>query len=100
MSDILDKAVAALAEKLSGSSIGMVAKFVIENEGAVVVDGNQNPPAISKGEGDAMVTISASQETFQELMSGQLNATAAYMGGKIKIDGDMGAAMKLASALA
>jgi putative sterol carrier protein len=41
------------------------------------------------------VTIRASQETFTAIASGEQNPTTAYMTGKIKIDGDMGAAMKL-----
>ena len=33
-------------------------------------------------------------------MSGDLNSTAAFMQGKLKVDGDMGMAMRLASILA
>ena len=33
-------------------------------------------------------------------MSGDTNPTSAFMTGKLKVDGDMGMAMKLASALA
>lgn len=100
MSEVLDKAVVALTEKVSGADLGVTAKFVIEGEGAVMVDGTQSPPNVSAGDGDAEVTITATQDTFEELMAGDLDATSAYMGGRIKIDGDMGAAMKLASILA
>jgi putative sterol carrier protein len=41
------------------------------------------------------VTIAVSEENFQKLISGDLNPTTAYMTGKLKIKGDMGAAMKL-----
>ena len=40
-------------------------------------------------------TISASEETFEQIASGDQNAITAYMTGKLKIKGDMGAAMKL-----
>ena len=40
-------------------------------------------------------TISASEETFEKIRNGEQNPTSAYMTGKLKIKGDMGAAMKL-----
>jgi putative sterol carrier protein len=48
-----------------------------------------------EGAGDADCTFSASEETFEKITSGEQNATTAYMTGKLKIKGDMGAAMKL-----
>jgi putative sterol carrier protein len=44
---------------------------------------------------DADATISASQEVFQEIVAGERNPQAAFMMGKLKLKGDMGAAMKL-----
>ena len=41
------------------------------------------------------MTIAASAETFARIIAGTQNPTMAYMTGKIKVDGDMGAAMKL-----
>jgi putative sterol carrier protein len=45
------------------------------------------------------VTFTATPETFQDILSGALNPTSAFMSGKLAVDGDMGAAMRLASAL-
>jgi putative sterol carrier protein len=50
---------------------------------------------VSEGAEDTDVTISATEETFQGIASGSQNATTAYMTGKLKVKGDMGAAMKL-----
>ena len=44
--------------------------------------------------------MSADAETFREILDGSLNPTAAFMSGRLKIDGDMGAAMRLAPVLA
>jgi putative sterol carrier protein len=44
--------------------------------------------------------MTADAETFQAIIEGELNPTAAFMSGKLTIDGDMGTAMKLASAMA
>ncbi|MGB0439385.1 MAG: SCP2 sterol-binding domain-containing protein, partial [Paracoccaceae bacterium] len=49
---------------------------------------------------DADVTLSADVETFQAILEGEMNPTAAFMQGKLTVDGDMGAAMQLAQALA
>jgi putative sterol carrier protein len=76
---------------------GMTNSYVFEIDGAGtwkvdVADGNVS---VTEGGGDADATISASEETFGQIASGELNATTAYMTGKLKIKGDMGAAMKL-----
>ncbi|WP_171207685.1 MULTISPECIES: SCP2 sterol-binding domain-containing protein [unclassified Ruegeria] len=96
MSDILEKAAAALNEKLSGGDFDASAKFAIEGEGAIVLDASG--ARVSDDEAD--VTLSADAETFQEILSGGLNPTGAFMSGKLSVDGDMGIAMKLASVLA
>jgi len=44
-------------------------------------------------------TVVISAADFTSLVTGKLNPTAAFMGGKLKIKGDMGLAMKLQSIL-
>ncbi|MCI2398078.1 SCP2 sterol-binding domain-containing protein [Aliiroseovarius subalbicans] len=94
MSDVIEAAVAALNEKMDGGFAGS-AKFVIEGEGAVVVDGN----GARASDDDADVTLTADAEAFQDMMSGALNPTTAFMTGKLAVDGDMGLAMQLGAAL-
>lgn len=96
MSDILDQAVTALNEKLSGSDFGGSAKFEIDGEGSILMDADGARAA----DDDADVTLSADVDTFQGILSGDMNPTTAFMSGKLKVDGDMGLAMKLASVLA
>ena len=69
--------------------------FDIEGEGQWRVDVRDNKLTVNEGGGDADVTITTSGETFDKIASGEQNATTAYMTGKLKIKGDMGAAMKL-----
>jgi putative sterol carrier protein len=69
--------------------------FDIEGAGQWKVDVDDGKVAVTEGGGDADTTISATEETFQKIANGEQNATAAYMSGKLKIKGDMGAAMKL-----
>lgn len=94
MSDIIDGAVRKLAAKLEGGFDG-TAKFEIDGEGAIIVDGD----GVRAGDGDADVTLGADADTFREMLDGDLNPTSAFMGGRLRIDGDMGLAMKLGAAL-
>ncbi len=91
----LAKAVEALREKVAGAdSFGSTVLFDFDGDGAVFVDGNQEPPVVEAASGqEADCTITASEDVFREMMEGDLDPTAAYMTGKMKIDGDMGAAM-------
>jgi putative sterol carrier protein len=96
MSNVIDAAVSAISEKMGGGFDGS-AKFVIEGEGAVIVDGGGVRAATDDDAAD--VTMTADVETFQDILSGDLNPTSAFMTGRLKLDGDMGTAMKLGSAL-
>jgi putative sterol carrier protein len=71
--------------------------FDIEGEGQWLVDVKDGKLTVAEGGGDgnADVTITTSSETFEKIASGDQNPTTAYMTGKLKIKGDMGAAMKL-----
>lgn len=95
MSDTLQKAAAALQEKLGSGSFDGSVKFDIDGAGAIrIVDGT-----VTTEDGDADCTISADLDTFQDMFAGDLDPTAAFMTGKIRIDGDMGVAMKLGQML-
>ncbi|MDJ0640223.1 MAG: SCP2 sterol-binding domain-containing protein [Paracoccaceae bacterium] len=95
MSDVIEHAVNALNEKLAGSGFDGTAKFVIDGEGSIMLDGD----GARAGDDEAEVTMTADADTFREILDGSLNPTAAFMGGRLQVDGDMGAAMRLAPAL-
>ena len=69
--------------------------FDIDGAGKWKVDVQDGKVKVTEGEQDADVTITTSEETFEKITSGEQNATSAYMTGKLKVKGDMGAAMKL-----
>ena len=96
MSDVITAAVAALSEKLGDGAFDGAAKFVIKGEGAVMVDAG----GVRAADEPADVTLTASAETFQDMMTGDLNPTSAFMSGKLTVDGDMGMAMQLGGLLA
>lgn len=95
MSNVISAAVAELNRKLDGGGFDGTAKFIIEGEGPIMVDANGARAA----DEEADVTLTASAEIFESILDGDLNATSAFMSGKLSVDGDMGLAMKLGSVL-
>jgi putative sterol carrier protein len=76
---------------------GMTNSYLFDIEGAgqwrVAVDDGKVD--VTEGGDSADVTIAANEENFMKIVRGEQNPTTAYMTGKLKIKGDMGAAMKL-----
>lgn len=93
MSDVVNAAVQKLNEKIG--SFGSTAKFVIEDEGSIMIDEN----GVRAGDDEAEVTLKASRDTFEGILNGSVNPATAFMTGKLKIDGSMGVAMQLGQAL-
>jgi putative sterol carrier protein len=76
---------------------GITSSYLFDIDGAgtwrvAVEDGSLR---VTEGGDAADCTISASEENFLKMVRGEQNPTTAYMTGKLKIKGDMGAAMKL-----
>jgi len=95
MSTALQKAAAALGEKFDGSGFPGSVKFEIEDEGVIRFAGG----AVSIGDGETDLTISATLDTFRDIFDGALSPAAAFMTGRMRIEGDMGLAMKLGQVL-
>ena len=96
MSEVLEKAVAAINDKMAGATIDSSVKFKIEDEGSIVVD--SDGVRVSDEETDC--TLIASLDVFTKILDGDMNATEAYMTGSLKVEGSMSAAMELSSLLA
>ena len=93
MSNVLEQAVNALKEKMNGTTFDGSVKFSIEDEGNVIVDRD----GVRAGDEDTEVTLKASTEIFQDIISGDLDPTSAFMSGKLHIEGDMSTALRLNS---
>ncbi len=74
-------------------------KFDFGGDGCLIVDATTSPPDVTAEPGEADCTIRLTIENFEKLVAGALSPTLAYAMGKLKIDGSMGLAMKVASLL-
>jgi putative sterol carrier protein len=63
----------------------------------ILIDGKGAANVVSGDNTDADCTVTVSEENLLALMKGELNPMGAFMGGKIKVKGDMSVAMKLQS---
>ena len=73
--------------------------FDFGDGGAILVDASASPPEIHEETGEADCTIRVTVENLEKLMTGAMNPTLAYTLGRLKIDGSMGLAMKVANLL-
>jgi acyl-CoA dehydrogenase len=90
-----DQLLSQISSKASSASpLGKTLKFDFGGQ-QLFIDGTGPSNAVSAVDGQADCTIKLSQEDFSKLIKGELNPMGAVMSGKIKIDGDMGLAMKL-----
>jgi len=89
---------ASLESRADASKIARMSNsylFDIEGEGQWLVNVADGAISVTPGDGEADATISTTADVFEKIVSGEQNPTTAYMTGKLKIKGDMGAAMKL-----
>ncbi len=82
-------------ERMAGSGFDRTVKVDLKGTGTIMIEG----ASARAGDGEADCTITVSADDFADLVAGDLNPTTAFMTGKMRIDGDMGAAMALGQAL-
>lgn len=80
-----------------GESSGLNAtlKFDCGADGVVVIDGASTPNSVDNTDRDTDCTIALTSDTLSDLMTGDVDATTAFMTGRIKVSGDMSVALKL-----
>jgi putative sterol carrier protein len=77
--------------KVESAGFERSVKFDTGADGVIVIDG----ATISTDDQETDCTIKLSLSDLEELISGDLSPTTAFMTGKIKIEGDMSVAMAL-----
>jgi putative sterol carrier protein len=95
----LQQATEAVKAKVgTDSGLGATVKFATD-DGVIYVDAKQVPNVVSNDDKDADCTIRLTLENFSKMLAGDLDTTLAYMTGRLKVEGNMGVAMKLSSVL-
>ncbi|MEX1670939.1 SCP2 sterol-binding domain-containing protein [Zhongshania guokunii] len=84
-----------LDDKVSNvPAFGKKVRFVLDDNSAIL-NGNLTPPKVELEDSDAEIVFKSTLVNFNKLMSKELNATTAFMSGKIKIEGDLKSALPL-----
>ncbi len=99
MSSEFDTFFASLPEHAAGRDLSGVSAtyvFALEGGGAWTVRIEDGRVSVSPGNDEsADCTISASEDTYSKLIKGEISALPAYLSGKLRLKGDLGAAMQL-----
>ena len=84
------------ANKDRVKEIGAVYKFSLSGDGGGtwIMDLRDNP-GIREGDGDAQCTLKLSAKDYVDMMEGKAKAQQLFFESRLKIEGDIGLAMKL-----
>jgi putative sterol carrier protein len=77
------------------AALNAVYRFDIDGAGSWIVRVANGSVHVDEGGGDADTTISTSEQNFLRLVRREQNPMTAFMTGKLRVSGDMQAAMKL-----
>jgi putative sterol carrier protein len=79
------------------AGLGATLKFDMGDAGVIFIDGKSTPNTVSNDNNDADCTVGLALDDLESMLAGDLAPTTAFMSGKLKVEGDMGVAMKLQS---
>jgi putative sterol carrier protein len=79
-----------------GAGVSAVYKVRAQRDGGGTwIVNMKDAPGVAEGEGDAQCTIKMDAKDFVDMFEGRANGQQLFFAGKLKIEGDMGLAMKL-----
>lgn len=84
---------------LDFAGLNATVKFDFGDDGCLVIDARSTPPTVLDEPIEADCTIRLSIKNLRKLAEGALSPTLAYAMGKLRVEGSMGLAMKVAALL-
>ena len=75
------------------SGIGKKVKLDFGDDGCILIDLTDAPHTVSTEDGESDVTLKIALDDYTKMLAGELDGQMAFMTGKLKLEGDMGAAM-------
>lgn len=70
-------------------------RFEIDGAGVWTIELDDGAVRVHEGARDAVCAIVAPEDVFMRIVTGQQNPVASFMTGRLKVKGDIGAAMRL-----
>lgn len=96
----LEEITAGMKERVGEDcGLGASLKFDFGDKGVIHLDATVVPNVVSNADDDAQCTLKMALDDFVAMRNGELDGMTAFMSGKLKVEGDMGIAMKLQSVL-
>jgi len=90
----------SITEKVGADSgLNATLKLDCGADGAIYIDGTASPNTVTDSAAPADCTIKLSLANLEALIAGALDPTAAFMAGKLQVEGDIGIALRLSNVL-
>ena len=77
------------------SGLNATLKFDCGADGLIYIDGSSTPNTVSNADTEADCTVGITLENLTAMLAGELDPVTGFMGGKLKVTGDMSVAMRL-----
>ena len=92
----LEACTQAIRSKVGADSgLDATLKFDCGDDGCIYIDGKSTPNTVSNANNEADCTVGITLDNLNAMLSGDLDPVTGFMGGKLKVSGDMSIAMKL-----
>ena len=92
----LDACTQAIRGKVGADSgLDATLKFDCGDDGCIFIDGKSTPNSVSNANSEADCTVTITLDHLNAMLAGELDPATGFMGGKLKVAGDMSIAMKL-----
>lgn len=96
----LDACTQAIRSKVGADSgLDATLKFDCGDDGCIFIDGKSTPNTVKNVttgvSADADCTVGITLDNLNAMLAGELDPVTGFMGGKLKVSGDMSIAMKL-----